>query len=82
MYRFFTSTEAGCDHLLICRNGEEIFRASSIMNEPAWAYEVTVSAGDVITIVYHKDVSVSDGDDLVKVFDLVYFVEEAGDNNA
>ena len=82
MYRYFTSTENRCDHLIIRKNGEEILRASGIMNEPAWASEVTVYAGDVITIVYSKDVSVSSGDDLVKIFDLVYFVEEAGDNNA
>ena len=82
LYRYFTSTENRCDHLIIRKNGEEILRASGIMNEPVWASEVSASVGDVITVIYDKDVSMSSGEDLVKIMDLVYFVEEAGDNNA
>ena len=82
LYRYFTSTEEGCDYLIIRRNGEELLRASGVMTEPVPAAETTVFAGDVITIIYYKDVSASAGEDLVKILDLVYFVEEAGDNNA
>ena len=82
MYRYYTSTESGCDTLTVCKNGDEITFASGQMTQPILAFEVEISAGDVITVTYSKDGSVSSGEDLVKILNLVYFVEEAGDNNA
>ncbi|MBR6782539.1 MAG: leucine-rich repeat domain-containing protein [Clostridia bacterium] len=81
-YRYYVSTEDNCDMLIVRKNGIDITYAGGTMEKPVRELEIAVSAGDVITVTYSKDGSVSRGEDLVKILDLVYFVEEAGDNNA
>ena len=80
-YRYYVSTEDGCDVLIIRHNGATITRASGTANHDDLGNTLNVTAGDVITITYTKDGSVSNGEDLVKVMNLIYLVKEAGDDH-
>ena len=78
-YDYYVSTEGGCDVLIVRKNGVELTHASGMGADVQRGVTVDIAAGDVITVTYSKDVSVSNGEDLVKILNLVYFVEEAGD---
>ena len=80
-YRYYVSTEDGCDVLIIRHNGATITRASGTASHDDLGNTLNVTVGDVITITYTKDGSVSNGEDLVKVMNLVYLVKEAGDDH-
>ena len=81
-YHYFVSTESGCDVLIIRHNGAEITYDSGTYSGNLPGPTLEIAAGDIITITYSKDGSVHNGDDTVKVLNLVYLVEEAGDDNA
>ena len=78
-YDYYVSTESGCDVLIVRKNGVDLTYASGTGADVQRGVTVDVAAGDVITVTYSKDGSVSNGEDLVKILNLVYFVEEAGD---
>ena len=78
-YDYYVSTEGGCDVLIVRKNGVDLTYASGTGADVQRGVTVDVAAGDVITVTYSKDGSVSTGEDLVKILNLVYFVEEAGD---
>jgi hypothetical protein len=78
-YDYYVSTESGCDVLIVRKNGVDLTHASGMGADVQRGVTVDVAAGDVITVTYSKDGSVSNGEDLVKILNLVYFVEEAGD---
>ena len=78
-YDYYVSTESGCDVLIVRKNGVDLTYASGTGADVHRGVTVDVAAGDVITVTYSKDGSVSNGEDLVKILNLVYFVEEAGD---
>ena len=80
-YQYYVSTENGCDVLIIRHNGKNVTRASGTANNSDLGNTLNVTAGDVITITYTKDGSVSNGEDLVKVMNLIYLVKEAGDDH-
>ena len=77
-YDYYVSTEGGCDVLIVRKNGVDLTYASGTGADVQRGVTVDVAAGDVITVTYSKDGSVSNGEDLVKILNLVYFVEEAG----
>ena len=81
-YHYFVSTENWCDMLIIRHNGVDITYAGGIVSDSIPGNTLDIAAGDIITITYTKDGSVHTGDDTVKVLNLVYLVEEAGDDNA
>ena len=78
-YDYYVSTEGNCDVLIVRKNGVDLTHASGTGADVQRGVTVDVAAGDVITVTYSKDGSVSTGEDLVKILNLVYFVEEAGD---
>ena len=81
-YHYFVSTENWCDMLIIRLNGREITYAGGIVSDNIPGNTLEITTDDIITITYTKDGSVHTGEDTVKVLNLVYLVEEAGDDNA
>jgi hypothetical protein len=75
-FRYYTETEGGCDCLVISKNGEEILRSSGSYAESVQAETIQVEAGDVITIAYVKDGSVSIAGDKVMLSNVVYLATE------
>ena len=82
MYQYSVSTEGGCDTLIVCLDGIEITRDSGTIDNILSGPLLEVRKGETLTITYAKDSSVAHGSDTVKVLNMVYLVEEAGDNNA
>ena len=61
---YYVSSESGYDKLIVRKNGSEIVNVSG---SPGWANkEITLSAGESITISYSKDGSASRGEDVAK----------------
>lgn len=61
---YFVSSEANYDKLIIVKGGNEIVNVSG---SPGWAErEISLNAGEVMTISYRKDGSTSRGDDCAK----------------
>ena len=61
---YYVSSESGYDKLIVRKNGSEIVNVSG---SPGWAdKEITLSAGESITISYSKDGSASRGEDVAK----------------
>ena len=61
---YFVSSEANYDKLIVVKGGNEIINVSG---SPGWAErEISLNAGEVMTISYRKDGSTSRGDDCAK----------------
>ncbi len=61
---YFVSSEANYDKLIVVKGGNEIVNVSG---SPGWAErEISLNAGEVMTISYRKDGSTSRGDDCAK----------------
>lgn len=72
-YNYYTSTENGCDHLIIRKNGVQILSQSGML-EITSGYVLELEVGDVITVSYKKDGGVANGEDCVKLLDIVYLI--------
>ena len=73
MFEYKTSSESGCDRLIISLNGSGVAECSGITS-----YEqkkVLLSAGDTLTFSYYKDGSASNGDDCAYIKNLAFVFE-------